>query len=164
MRLNCGLNLALGQLEPHHPARLTAADAGSLHRPGEAVSFEQTRGADVTRYDVDPSVAGIGWVALDDLRTRALGVSHGAFQEVVHEALTPVTGTYHEADDRPGVAVIDERDGPRVHQAAVGGAGATEHQPAGSPSTYASTPGPGAREHSACMYAMRPSASKLDLR
>jgi hypothetical protein len=42
--------------------------------------------------------------------------------------------------------------------------GATEHQPATSPSTYARTPGPGSLSHNARMCAIRPGMSKLELR
>jgi len=42
--------------------------------------------------------------------------------------------------------------------------GATEHQPATTPSTYARTPGPGSPAHSARMYAIRPGMSRLELR
>jgi len=42
--------------------------------------------------------------------------------------------------------------------------GATEHQPATSPSTYARTPGPGSLSHRERMCPMRPGMSRLELR
>jgi hypothetical protein len=79
-------------------------------------------------------------ISLDDRGALRLGVFHGGFQEAERDSLFPDAPVHEKTDHRPHGTASSRGSVRSRSRALYVSRGATEHQPAGSPSLYASTP------------------------
>src|SRR5690606_4862356 len=108
------------QLAAHQPAVAVAAVGGGRCGAVEPGGLEQLDRPDVAGDDVDLGAARLHGVSLDHLGTVCRGVLDRALEQLVHQPPAPEPGPDDEADRAPRVTLVEERDGPRAHQAPVG--------------------------------------------
>jgi hypothetical protein len=153
-----------GKVATHKPAGFAAAVSGGLAEAPESVRLEKRDGTHVTAGLVDPLAARVDRVAFRHGGAHRVRMSDRALHQLVHKAAAPEPGrtTKHTTDHAPSSWTCGiVRELTRARQVDFG---ATEHQPAVSLSTYASTPGPGSPAHSVRTCAIRLCMSRLELR
>src|SRR5882757_848186 len=94
------------------PARLAAAVARRLQHPLESVRLEQADGAHIGADLVDTVDSRLYGVTLNHDRPAGACVLNRAVEQIMHQSPAPEARANHEADHRPGLPIVNVRNGP----------------------------------------------------